>query len=109
VRVPSLRIWVTLAAGVSVVLAGTNMILFEKDRSLQADVNARAQFLQQTAQLEILHREIVSAIANLSTRNKDDALGAVLSRHGITFQATSPPGLGMSPTAPPAADPKRHR
>ncbi len=52
---------------------------------------ARQQFLQQTQQLETLHRELVNAIANLAARDNDDALRAILTDHGINPSAAPRP------------------
>ena len=91
--------WVTLGAALGIVLILTNMVIFEWNRTLQREVDARAQYIQQTVQLEALQREIVSAIANLSVRNKDDALKSILTQQGITInvnpsQATAPEAKG---------------
>lgn len=92
---------VTLAAALGVVLAVTNMIFFERNRSLREEVGSRAQYIQQSVQLEGLHREIVSAIANLAVRNKDDALKTILTQQGITFNV-GPPASTAAPQAPEA-------
>lgn len=90
-----------MAAALAVVLAFTNMVLFERNRSLQQEVGSRTQYIQQSVQLEGLHREIVNAIANLAVRNKDDALKTILTQQGITFNVGQP-----EPTpAPPASQP----
>jgi hypothetical protein len=78
------------------------MVLVEQNRTLQGEVNSRAQYIQQTVQLEGLQREIVSAIANLAVRNKDDALKTILTQQGITInvnqpQTTATPGLPQAP------------
>ena len=92
---------VTLIAALGVVFELTNMVLFERNRSLQEDVSARAQYIQQTVQLEGLHRELVNAIANLSVRNKDDALRTILTQQGITINmGQSPPGAAPATQAP---------
>jgi hypothetical protein len=88
---------VTLAAALGVVLALTNMVLFERNRSLQAEVGSRAQYIQQSVQLEGLHREIVNAIANLAVRNKDDALKTILTQQGITFNVDPPGSTAAAP------------
>ena len=88
---------VTLIAALGVILVLTNMSLFERNRLLQAEVSARGQYLQQTVQLEILHREIVNAIANLSVRNKDEALKDILAQQGITINMGQPPAGAASP------------
>ena len=95
-----MRVWqacVTLAAALGVILALTNMVLFERNRSLQAEVGSRAQYIQQSVQLEGLQREIVNAIANLAVRNKDDALKTILTQQGITFNAAPPESTVASP------------
>jgi type VI protein secretion system component VasK len=99
VRVSRWQTWVTLAAALGIVLILTNMILFEWNRSLQREVDARAQYIQQTVQLEGLQREIVSAIANLSVRNKDDALKTILTQQGITINVNPQTKPAQAPEA----------
>ncbi|HEY3197876.1 MAG TPA: hypothetical protein VGJ57_07665 [Nitrospirales bacterium] len=89
-----------MAAAIGIGLVLTNMILFEWNRTLQAEVNSRAQYIQQTVQLEALQRDIVNAIANLSVRNKDDALKSILSQQGITINVAP-----QTTPAPPAQTP----
>jgi len=92
---------VTVLAAIAIILVLTNIVLFERNRSLQAEVSARAQYIQQTTQLEILNREIVNAIANLAVRNKDDALRTLLTQQGISINMGAgqggPPPAGQSP------------
>jgi type VI protein secretion system component VasK len=89
--------WVTVLAAIAIILVLTNIVLFERNRSLQAEVSARAQYIQQTSQLEALNREIVNAIANLAVRNKDEALRNLLAQQGITINLGA--GQGGSPAA----------
>jgi hypothetical protein len=78
-------------------LVGANVGLSMSNRSSQADVQARSQYLQQSAQLEVLYREIVKALADLSVKNQDAELRALLGSHGIT--------VTVNPPAPPAGGP----
>ena len=89
--------WVTLLAAITIILVLINIVLFERNRSIQAEVSARAQYIQQTAQLEGLKREIVNAIANLAVRNQDDALRTILTQQGITINPG--PGHAGAPAA----------
>ena len=98
--------WVTILAGVAIALVVTNIGLFERNRTLQAEVAARTQYLQQTAQLEALNREIVNALANLAVRNKDEALKAILTEQGININMG--PGQG-APAPGPAPESKSGR
>ena len=64
----------------------------------------RRERIQQTAQLEVLYREIVKALADLSVKNQDAELRGLLTSHGITV-TVNPPG-GSAP-APAPAEPAR--
>jgi hypothetical protein len=99
--------WVTILAGVAIALVVTNIGLFERNRTLQAEVAARTQYLQQTAQLETLNREIVNAIANFAVRNNDEALKGILTQQGISINVA--PGQGGTPAARPAPESKSGR
>ncbi len=89
--------WVlTLAAAAIAVLVGANIVLFSANRAVQSELASRAQFIQQTAQLEPLYREMVKALADLSMRNNDFELRDLLAKQGITV-TPSPPGSGQAP------------
>jgi type VI protein secretion system component VasK len=95
------QFWIltTLAAlGLFLVLA--NMVVFSQNRQAQAEISQRAQYIQQSAQLESLYRDMIKALADLSVRNQDDQLRDMLSRHGITVSAGLPqPAVGGAPAA----------
>ena len=93
-----------IATGVALVaalLAVTNVVLFDGNRARQANVTERAQFVQQSVQLEVLYREIVKALADLSVRQQDPALTNLLASRGITVTATP------APAAAPAAETRK--
>jgi hypothetical protein len=93
----------TTLAAIGVLLAIANMILFAQNRAAQAEVTGRAQYIQQAAQLEPLHREMVKALGELAVRNNDTQLRDMLAKHGITVNMPAPP---PAPTAP-APEPKK--
>ena len=74
----------TLIAVASVVAVITNIAMYLVNRTTQAEINSRALFLQQTVQLEVLYREMVKGLADVSLRNQDKALQDLLTSHGIT-------------------------
>lgn len=76
-------------------LVATNAGLIMFNRSLQGEIQGRTQFVQQTGQLEVLYREIVKALADLSVKQQDEDLRSLLSAHGIT--------VTVNGTAPAAA------
>lgn len=92
-------VWISIAAGLALLLAIANIVAVELNRGLQAQVSARSQFIQQSIQLEALNREIVGALANLAVERNDDALKAVLTQHGITLN-TAAGASRDQPTAP---------
>lgn len=69
---------------------GTNVWLSHSNRLLQAEVNSRAQYLQQSAQLENLYREIVKALAELAVRTDDRQVMGMLRDRGISVSAKTP-------------------
>lgn len=83
--------WVTIGGALVLILVGVDVVLFERNRGVQAELAARQQFLQQTQQLETLQRELVSAIANLAARDNDEGLRAILTDHGINPSAVPRP------------------
>ncbi len=94
--------WSAVALGVvAIVLAITNAALFNGNRASQADINGRAQFIQQSVQLEGLYNEMVRALAELSARNNDDQLKALLQSVGITFSVNGAPAAQGSSANPP--------
>ena len=95
------QFWVTTIVALLVALAaGYNMMLFGQNRIAQADLARRAQYVQQSVQLEGLYRDIVKALADLSVRNQDKALGDLLTAQGITVNASATGSPAATPTAP---------
>lgn len=89
-----------LLGAVAIVLALVDAALFNGNRAAQADVNGRAQFIQQSVQLESLYNEMVRALAELSARNNDEQLKALLQSVGITFSVNGAPATPGSPAGP---------
>lgn len=73
---------------VALVLVIANIVLFSGNRSTQAEIAGRQQFIQQSAQLETLYQQMVRSLAELSAKNNDAQLKSVLAAQGITFSVT---------------------
>jgi hypothetical protein len=82
----------TAIAAVSVVLVIVNIVMLVNNRAAQKEINSRAQFIQQSAQLEVLYREMVKALADLSVKNQDKDLRDLLTTHGVTVNVSPSPG-----------------
>ena len=82
------QFWIaTVVALMAAVVAGYDMMLFGQNRTTQAELARRNQYIQQSVQLEPLYREMVKALADLSVRNQDKALSDLLGTQGITINA----------------------
>lgn len=73
----------TVVALAVAVLAGYDMMLFAQNRATQAELARRNLYVQQSAQLDTLYREMVRALAELAARDHDSALTALLTEQGI--------------------------
>lgn len=101
------QFWVTTVVAVVVaVVAGYDMMLFSQNRTAQAELARRTHYVQQSVQLEGLYREMVKALADLSVRSQDKALGDLLASQGITVNApaaaaatSSGPALNSAPSS----------
>ena len=85
-------------SGLTVVLVLVNIALFLSNRSIQTEVNARQQYVNQSMQLDRLNREMVTALANLAVRNNDEQLRTLLAEHGITFTVNPQGQAAAAPT-----------
>jgi type VI protein secretion system component VasK len=88
--------WLTIASVLAAALMVTNIAIFEGNRTVQAEVSRRAQYLQQTVQVENVGREIVRAAVDAALHNGDEALKSLLTQNGVTF----PPSPASAPPAP---------
>jgi uncharacterized membrane protein len=89
--------WTLTALAAVAVLVLTNMVLFGQNRQAQAEINGRAQYIQQTVQVEPLYRELVKALADLSVRNNDGELRDMLAKQGITLSSNANPSPSDAP------------
>jgi hypothetical protein len=80
----------TALAALNLLLGALNASLFVGNRNLQAEVAGRQQFILQSMQLQGLYTEIAQALADLSTRTKDEDLRRILEARGITISVTPP-------------------
>ena len=75
-----------------------NIGLFLSNRALQEQVGERAQYVQQSLQLEKIYQPLVRALANLAANRNDAQIRNLLSSQGISF--TTAPSPAQPQTAP---------
>jgi hypothetical protein len=79
------KIILTVLAALVLLLVVVNILLSLGNQSLRAEVSERQQFITQSIQLESLHREIVTVLATVALKSKDDQLKNLLAAQGIGF------------------------
>jgi len=95
------RLLVALS-GITLVLVVAYIFLIQDNRSIQAEVNRRQQFINQSIQLGRVKEALVRALA--ATANTDERLRDLLAQNGITINpATGAPTSSGAPTEKEAA------
>ena len=79
---------------------GNNITIYSQNQRTQADIALRAQYIQQSVQMQPLYQEMIKALADLSVHKQDRALSELLTRQGITVT------VNTTAAAPPAPVPK---
>lgn len=74
----------------ALILAISNIVLFTGNRAAQNEFNTRAQYIQQSLQLEPVYQGLIRGLAELSAKQNDAQLRDLLASQGITFTAKQP-------------------
>jgi type VI protein secretion system component VasK len=98
----SFEYWLLCNLGaVAIILVGVNVWLYSGNRTSQAEVNTRAQYIQQTTTFNDVYQQMAKALAELAVKNHDDQIRAMLGQEGFTINAPATPPA-KSGAAPPA-------
>lgn len=96
----SYQYWIlSVIAAVGLLLMILDIIYVNRNQTVRAEVEGRAQYIQQSVQLQGLYQEMIKALADLSVRNKDDKLRDLLNQEGINITVNPP---AQTPAAAPA-------
>jgi hypothetical protein len=74
-------------SALTLVLVVTYIVLVQDNRSVQAEVNQRQQFINQSIQLGRVNEALIRALAAAAQSNNDDRLRGLLTQNGITVNA----------------------
>jgi hypothetical protein len=96
------RLLVALS-GITLALVVAYIVLNQDNRSVQAEVNQRQQFINQSIQLGRLNDALIRALAAAAVEHNDDKLRELLAQNGITINPTT--GAPERQVAPAAAAP----
>jgi hypothetical protein len=89
-------------AAISLVLVIVDVILGQSIRSIQADVNQRQQFINQSIRLGRVNEGLIRTIAQAALKDNSDKLRDLLMRNGITVNPATAPAGTATPTPAPA-------
>lgn len=92
----------TVLGALALLLAITNAVLFTTNRSAQAELAQRQQFVQQTGPLEGLYRDIVKALAEMAVKGNDNQVLDMLSTQGLSVTVNTPDAPAAAGPAAPA-------
>src|ERR1700738_3936463 len=90
-------------SALTLVLVVTYIVLVQDNRSVQAEVNQRQQFINQSIQLGRINDALIRALAAAAVENNDDKLRELLAQNGITINPTT--GAPEKQVTPAAAAP----
>jgi hypothetical protein len=72
-------------SGITLILVVVYLVLIEQNRSVQAEVNQRQQFINQSIQFGRVNEALVRMLATVAVNDKDDKLRDLLAQNGITI------------------------
>ena len=88
-------------SGLTFVLVVIYIVLVQDNRLVQAEVNQRQQFINQSIQLGRVNEALIRALATTAVSSKDDKLRELLTQNGITINAA---GEAIPTASKPAAE-----
>jgi len=96
------RLLVALS-GITLALVIVYIFLIQENRTVQAEVNQRQQFINQSIQLGRINDALIRALAAAAVEHNDDKLRELLAQNGITINPTTgAPERQATPAAAPA-------
>jgi hypothetical protein len=96
------RLLVALS-GITLALVVGYIVLNQDNRTVQAEVNQRQQFINQSIQLGRINDTLIRALAAAAVEHNDEKLRELLTQNGITINPTTgAPEKQATPAPPPA-------
>ena len=91
-------------SGITLILVVVYLSLVEQNRSVQAEVNQRQQFINQSIQFGRVNEALIRALATVAVNDKDEKLRDLLAQNGIVINPkTGAPVPAAATGAKPAA------
>lgn len=84
----------TLLSALALILALTDIVMFNTNQKSQNEFSGRTQYIQQSLQLEPIYQSVIRALAQLSAKNNDEQIKNLLNAQGINFTVNATQGQG---------------
>jgi hypothetical protein len=82
------RLLVALS-GITLILVVAYIVVIQDNRTVQAAINQRQQFINQSIRFDRIDDALIRALAATAVSNKDDKLRELLAQNGITINPTT--------------------
>jgi hypothetical protein len=80
--------WIAVGmSGLTLLLVASYIVLVQDNRTVQAEVNQRQQFINQSIQLGRVNEALIRALASAAVSHNDDRLRELLTQSGVTINA----------------------
>lgn len=93
---PMLMQWqlrlLTALAALALILAVTDIVMFNGNQAAQNEFSGRTQYIQQSLQLEPIYQGVIRSLAELSAKSNDEQIKNLLNSQGINFTVNPPKG-----------------
>lgn len=84
--------------GIVLLLVLTNIVLYTRNRGMQETFAARAQYIQQSQQIEPVYRGVLGTLAQLAAGKDDEQIRQLLASQGISYSVNAQSdGKAMTP------------
>jgi hypothetical protein len=85
-------------SGITFIMVVVYLFVAQQNRTVQAEVNQRQQFINQSIQFNRVNDTLIRALAAAAVSEKDDRLRDLLARNGIIIDAkTGAPAAAPTP------------
>jgi ABC-type cobalamin transport system permease subunit len=91
---------VVALSGITLILVVVYLVVGEQNRTVQAKINERQQFINQSLEFARINQALVRAMATVASNDKDDKLRAVLAQNGITINPKTGAPAAATGTGP---------
>jgi len=81
-------------SALALVLALTDIVMFNSNQKAQNEFSGRTQYIQQSLQLEPIYQGIIRSLAELSAKTNDQQIRNLLASQGINFTFNAGQGAG---------------